>query len=380
MATQCFCFELQAVCPATGARAGVLHTPHGSVQTPVFMPVGTNAAVKTLTPAELHSLSARIILANTYHLYLRPGHEIVRAAGGLHRFMGWDKPILTDSGGFQVFSLSNMRSITDGGVKFKSHIDGSAHFLTPESATQIQHALGADIIMAFDECSPADADYSTVKKAMKRTIDWLSRCVAAHDAAEASTKQALFPIIQGGVFKDLRIESARRTIPYAKHGIAVGGLSVGEPLEVMLEMLDTLQPVYPVNMPRYLMGVGSPDYLVEAVRRGIDMADCVLPTRTARMGTALTLKGSINLRNARFKTDFAPVEQGCTCYCCANFSRAYVRHLIHAGEILGGKLLSIHNLHVVQGLMDSARRAVLENTFPAFYKNFKETFAKKLKV
>ncbi|MGI6701553.1 MAG: tRNA guanosine(34) transglycosylase Tgt [Christensenellales bacterium] len=361
-----FSYEVTHICSATGARTGKFTTPHGVVETPVFMPVGTMGAVKGVAPEILAEIGAEIILSNTYHLFLRPGHNIIRQAGGLHKFMNWHRPILTDSGGFQIYSLSRLRKITDEGVKFNSYLDGTEHFLTPEYATEIQQALGADIIMAFDECTESGADYNKAKEALDRTLNWLKRC----DNTVKGDKQMLFPIVQGNMYKDLRIESIERTLPYAKCGIAIGGLSVGEPKPVMYEMLDALKPHYPENMPRYLMGVGSADCLIEGVLRGIDMFDCVLATRIARNGTAMTRKGDITVRNAEFKQDFAPVEEGCDCYACRNYSRAYIRHLINVGEMFGGILLSIHNINFLIRLMKDIRASIKENKFGEFRKEF----------
>ena len=361
-----FKYEVIKVCKQSGARVGKLTTPHGEIITPVFMPVGTNATVKALTPRDLEEAKASIILANTYHLYLRPGEDLVAKAGGLHEFMQWHKPILTDSGGFQVFSLSAMRKITDEGVTFASYIDGSKHFMSPEKAIEVENKLGADIIMAFDECTEGNSDYATAKTALRRTNLWLDRCVKAHQRED----QMLFPIVQGNMYKDLRIESIKKVLEHAKCGFSIGGLSVGEPKPVMYEMLDTLRPYYPDDQPRYLMGVGSPDCLVEGIMRGIDMFDCVLPTRMARNGTAFTRDGNLTIRNATFAEDFAPVEEGCDCYCCRNFSRAYIRHLIKADEILGGKLLSIHNIRFLTKLMEDIRQAIMEDRFGDFYREF----------
>lgn len=362
-----FKYEVIKECKQSGARIGRLTTPHGVIETPVFMPVGTNATVKALTPQVIEETGASIILSNTYHLYLRPGHELVKKAGGLHKFMNWNKPILTDSGGFQIFSLSKLRKITDDGVKFSSYIDGSRHYLTPEDAIQIQHALGSDIIMAFDECTASDTNYKKSRIAMERTLAWLDRCYKAHEGHE---DQMLFPIVQGNMYKDLRKESIQRTLEYAKCGFSIGGLSVGEPKPVMYEMLDMLREYYPKDQPRYLMGVGSPDCLIEGIMRGIDMFDCVLPTRIARNGMAFTRHGNIMLRNASFKEDFSPVEEGCDCYCCRNFSRAYIRHLINSNEILGGELLSIHNIRFLVRLMEDVKEAIRNDRFGDFYKEF----------
>ncbi len=366
-----FSFEVLKTDPETGARAGIFHTPHGDIETPVYMPVGTQATVKGMLPRDLKEAGAQIVLANTYHLYMRPGHELVKAAGGLHKFMHWDRPILTDSGGFQVFSLADLNKITDEGVRFRSHIDGSEHLFTPEKVMEIENALGADIIMQFDECSEYGADYNYSKGALERTVRWLERCAAAHK----NEQQALFPIVQGNVFKDLRMESIAAAAPYAKYGIGIGGLSVGEPKPLMYEILDAMQPVLPSNVPRYLMGVGSPDCLVEGVMRGIDMFDCVLATRVARNGTALTSKGKIVVRNAVYKEDFSPLDEHCDCYCCRNYTKAYLRHLVNAGEILAATLLSLHNITYLTGLMRRMRQAILEGGLREFREEFYKTYA-----
>ena len=352
-----FRYEVVKVCKQSGARIGRFYTPHGVIETPVFMPVGTKATVKSLSPEEVEEVGSQILLSNTYHLYLRPGHEIVRAAGGLHKFMNWHKPILTDSGGFQVFSLSDTRKISEEGVEFSSFIDGSRHFMTPEKSMEIQMALGSDIVMAFDECSAPGVDFKYAEEAMLRTENWLKRCAAVM----TSENQILFPIIQGNMYPELRIESLKRSLPYAKCGIAIGGLSVGEPKPVMYEMLDVLKDYYPENMPRYLMGVGSADCIIEGVIRGIDMFDCVLPTRTARNGTAMTFKGNLTIRNAGYKEDFTPVEEGCDCYCCKNYTRAYVRHLINTDEIFGGRLLSIHNIRFLHRFVAAIKDAIMHD-------------------
>lgn len=361
-----FKYEVIKVCKQSGARIGRLTTPHGTVETPVFMPVGTRATVKSLSPEEVSEAGSQIMLSNTYHLNLRPGEDIVKKAGGLHKFMNWNKPILTDSGGFQVFSLSPLRKITDEGVKFASHIDGSRHFITPEKSIEIQKALGSDIIMAFDECTASGTDYKKSRLAMERTVGWLKRCYETANRQD----QMLFPIIQGNMFADLRKESAERTLPYAKCGVAIGGLSVGEEKSVMYEILDILKPYYPDNMPRYLMGVGSADCIVEGVLRGIDMFDCVLPTRIARNGTAMTFGGDITIRNAGYKEDFAPIEEGCDCYACKNYSRAYIRHLIKCDEILGGRLLSIHNIRFLHRLTARMKEAIQNDAYLDFRKEF----------
>ena len=356
----------QKVDPETGARAGVFHTPHGDILTPVYMPVGTQATVKGVLPKDLKEVGSQIILSNTYHLYMRPGDDLVRRAGGLHKFMNWDRPILTDSGGFQVFSLSSLNKINDDGVTFSSHVDGSRHTFTPELAMQIQHNLGSDIIMAFDQCSEYGYTYDEAKRAMERTSRWLERCCAAHD----NPAQALFPIVQGNFYADLRVESVRRCLPYVRHGIAIGGLSVGEPKPLMYEMLDHIRPVLPEDVPRYLMGVGSPDCLVEGVLRGVDMFDCVLATRVARNGTALTSRGKVVVRNGRYKEDFTPLDPECDCYCCKNYTKAYLRHLVNVGEMAGGMLLSLHNIAYLHRLMRGLRESILGGYVKDFVREF----------
>ncbi len=366
MNNEYFSFELQKVDPETGARAGVFHTPHGDILTPVYMPVGTQATVKGVLPRDLKEVGSQIILSNTYHLYMRPGDDLVRRAGGLHKFMNWDRPILTDSGGFQVFSLSSLNKINDDGVTFSSHVDGSRHTFTPELAMQIQHNLGSDIIMAFDQCSEYGYTYDEAKRAMERTSRWLERCCAAHD----NPAQALFPIVQGNFYADLRVESVRRCLPYVRHGIAIGGLSVGEPKPLMYEMLDHIRPVLPEDVPRYLMGVGSPDCLVEGVLRGVDMFDCVLATRVARNGTALTSRGKVVVRNGRYKEDFTPLDPECDCYCCKNYTKAYLRHLVNVGEMAGGMLLSLHNIAYLHRLMRGLRESILGGYVKDFVREF----------
>ena len=359
-----FEFEVVKECEKTGARAGVLHTPHGDIKTPVYMPVGTQAAVKALTTQQVEECGAQILLANTYHLYLRPGDELVKEAGGLHQFMHWDKPILTDSGGFQVFSLGELRRLTEEGAHFKSHLDGSAHTLTPEKVMQIEQNLGADIIMAFDECTPYPATYEYTKNSMERTHRWAERC----QKAKTSRNQALFGIVQGGMFADLRRESALAINSMDFPGNAIGGLSVGEPKAKMYELLEVVTPLLERNKPRYLMGVGTPDCLLEGIERGVDMFDCVLQTRIARNGTALTSQGKKVVRNAEYARDFSPLDPECDCYACRNFTRAYIRHLLKAGEILGGMLLSLHNIHFTVKLMEGAREAILGGYFPEYKK------------
>ena len=360
-------YELLHLDKNSGARRGVIHTPHGDIQTPVFMPVGTQATVKSMSPEELkEDVKAQIILANTYHLYLRPGHDLVKEAGGLHKFMNWDKPILTDSGGFQVFSLSGLRKITEDGVKFNSHLDGSKHLFTPEKVMEIEEALGADIIMAFDECCPYPSDYKYTEKSMYRTTRWAQRCKTSH----TTTNQGLFGIIQGGFYKDLRKISADDLISMDFPGYAIGGISVGEPKEEFLDILRYTTPLMPENKPRYLMGVGTPDYLIEAALAGIDMCDCVLPTRLARHGTALTSKGKIVIRNATYERDWGKLDDECDCYTCKNYSRAYIRHLVKTNEILGIRLISLHNLRFLTRLMEQVREAIEKDDLLGFREEF----------
>ena len=351
-------FEFNLTATQGCARAGTFTTPHGQLNTPVFAPVGTQATVKTLTPAQLDELGASLILSNTYHLYLRPGDELVREMGGLHAFMQWPGPLLTDSGGYQVFSLAQTRKIDDDGVTFKSHIDGSTHRFTPEKSIQIQENLGADIIMAFDECSdPNDHTYSKI--AMERTHHWAERCLTAKTRAD----QALFGIIQGGVNRDLRTASAQFIASLPFPGIAIGGLSVGETKEEMLSTLDVVTPLLPENKPRYLMGVGTPEDLINGIARGVDIFDCVLPTRLARHNAAFSSEGRLNLMNAAFARDPRPIDETCDCYTCRTFTRAYLRHLIGAKELLAGTLLSIHNLHALIQLVKDIRESIMDNTF-----------------
>jgi queuine tRNA-ribosyltransferase len=351
------------------SRAGTFTTPHGVIETPMFMPVGTQATVKSLTPDHLHDLGAQIILSNTYHLYLRPGADIVAEMGGLHSFMHWDKPILTDSGGFQVFSLSDNRKISDEGVVFKSHIDGSTHEFTPEKSIAIQEALGADIIMAFDECAPPyDKAYN--QKAMQRTHRWAERCLQAKNRAD----QAMFGIVQGGVFQDLRETSAQTIVSLGFPGYAIGGLSVGETKPEMNEMISVVNEILPPEKPRYLMGVGSPEDLINGVLRGVDLFDCVLPTRLARHHNAMISTGRLNLKNNQFARDPLPIDGACSCYTCRNFSRAYLRHLITAKELLASTLISIHNLQFLIDLMKQSRQAILQDRFQIFAQSFLDTY------
>jgi len=359
-------YELIKQCPQTGARAGRIHTPHGTFDTPIFMPVGTQATVKTMSPEELKDMGAGIILSNTYHLFLRPGSELVKEAGGLHKFMNWDRAILTDSGGFQVFSLGDLRKITEEGVTFRSHIDGSKKFLSPEVATKVQMDLGADIIMAFDECVPYPADHEYAKQSTLRTTRWAKRCKDTLTRDD----QGLFGIVQGGMYKDLRTMSVNDLLELDFPGYAVGGLSVGEPKDLMYEILEHTVSQLPQTKPRYLMGVGTPDCLVEGVMHGIDMFDCVFPTRVARNGTAMTWKGRLVIKNAEYAHDFGPIDENCGCYACRNYSRAYIRHLVRVNEIFGLRLMTMHNLYFLQDFMRQMRQAILEDRFVAFRKKF----------
>lgn len=367
---QAITYELLHEDKNSGARRGIVHTPHGDIQTPVFMPVGTQATVKSMTPEELKELGAQIILSNTYHLYLRPGENIVKEAGGLHKFMNWDRPILTDCGGFQVFSLSDLRTISEDGVEFRSHLDGSKHMFTPEKVMQIEEDLGADIIMSFDECCPYPSTYEYTKNSMERTTRWAVRCKKAHTNVE---KQGLFGIIQGGFYKDLRQQSAKDLVAFDFPGYAIGGISVGEPKEEFIDILRYTAPLMPKEKPRYLMGVGTPDYLIEAALAGIDMCDCVLPTRIARNGTAMTWNGKVVIRNATYERDFTPLDPECDCYACRNYTRAYIRHLVKTKEILGTRLLSIHNLYFLTKLMERVRMEIENDNLL----KFKEEFYKK---
>jgi len=361
-------YELLHVCKQTGARRGRIYTPHGIIETPTFMPVGTQATVKSMSQDELKDmLDARIILGNTYHLYLRPGHKLIEKAGGLHKFMNWDRAILTDSGGFQVFSLGALRKITEEGVEFKSHLDGSTHFISPEISMEIQNCLGSDIMMAFDECVEYGADYDYTKKSMEMTTRWAQRCKDYHKNTE---KQALFGIVQGGMFEDLRIQSAKDLIAMDFPGYAIGGLSIGEPEEKMYEVLSYTAPLLPVDKPRYLMGVGTPDYLIESAMRGIDMCDCVIQTRIARNGTAFTSKGKVTVRNASYAEDFTPLDDECDCYTCTHHTKAYLRHLVKCNEILGARLLTIHNLKFTMNLMENVRKAIEEDRLLDFRNDF----------
>lgn len=362
-----FRYELIKEDKHTGARLGKIHTSHGVINTPIFMPVGTQATVKSMTSEDLKEMDANIILGNTYHLYLRPGQEIMEKAGGLHKFMHWDRPILTDSGGFQVFSLNDLRKITEEGVEFCSHLDGSRHFMSPEKSIDMQNTIGADIIMCFDECAPADADYEYTKKSMEMTTRWAKRCKNAHRRPD---DQALFGIVQGGMYEDLRAESVRGLTEIDFPGYSIGGLSVGESKDTMYRILDATVPLLPKDKPRYLMGVGSVDALLEGVIRGVDMFDCVLQTRIARNGTAMTSQGKVVVRNATYKEDFTPLDPECDCFVCRNYTRAYLRHLVKCNEILGARLLTYHNLYFTLKLMEKVRNAIMEDNLLAFKESF----------
>jgi queuine tRNA-ribosyltransferase len=364
-------FELIKTCRQTGARLGILHTPHGSFETPMFMPVGTLATVKTLSPEELKEMGAGVILSNTYHLWLRPGPDIVKEAGGLHSFMNWDRGILTDSGGFQVFSLSEFRRIEEEGVYFRNHLNGDKLFLSPEKAMEIQNALGSDIMMAFDECPPYPSTYEYMKKSVERTSRWAERCLKAHRRPD---EQGLFAIVQGGEFEDLRRQSAQDLVSLDFPGYAVGGLSVGEPKEVMNRVLEFTTPLLPANKPRYLMGVGSPDSLIDGAIRGIDMFDCVLPTRIGRNGTVMTSEGRVVIKNAQYARDFSPLDPNCDCYTCRNYTRAYIRHLIKCEETFGIRLTSYHNVYFLIKLMEQVRQAIREDRLGDFREEFFERY------
>lgn len=363
-------YELIKTCSHTGARAGILHTPHGSFETPMFMPVGTQATVKTLSPEELIEMGAGVILSNTYHLFLRPGHNLVKEAGGLHKFMNWQRGILTDSGGFQVFSLGDLRKIKEEGVYFRSHIDGSKQFISPEIAIEIQEALGSDIAMVFDECVPYPADFAYAKDSTMRTSRWAKRC----QEAQTRVDQSQFAIVQGGMYHELRRQSAEELVEMDFPGYAIGGLSVGEPKEMMYEMLEATTRYLPTGKARYLMGVGTPDCLVNGVSLGIDMFDCVFPTRVARNGTAMTKYGRLVVKNQEFSRDFTPIDSECGCYTCRNFTRAYIRHLLKADEIFALRLLSIHNLYFLVDFARKMRSAILNDEFVQFKQAFERNY------
>ena len=366
-------YELIKKDSRTKARRGRVNTPHGPIETPVFMPVGTAGTVKAMKPEEVRDMGAQIILGNTYHLYLRPGHEVVKAAGGLHKFMNWERAILTDSGGFQLYSLGAMRKISAEGVEFRSHIDGSKHMLSPEKSMEIQNALGSDIMMAFDECAPYPANRNYVKNSLERTTRWLKRCKEYHKNTE---QQSLFGIMQGGMYKDLRKQSAEEIVELDLPGYAIGGLSVGEPKEIMYEVMDDCVDYLPADKPRYLMGVGSPDCLFEGVERGIDMFDCVLPTRIARHGMAMTSQGRVNIKNAKYERDFTPLDPNCDCYTCRNYSKAYLRHLFKSDEILSSMLMTTHNLHFLVNTMAGIRKAIEEDRFLEYKKEFYDSYGR----
>jgi len=371
-----FGFELSKKCKESQARRGRITTSRGVIETPAFMPVGTQATVKAIAPRDLKELGSRIILANTYHLYLRPGMGVISEAGGLHKFMSWDGAILTDSGGFQIFSLQGLRDISEEGVKFKSHIDGSSHFFTPEKVVEIQHILGSDIIMPLDECLPYPSDYEYAKYSLARTNRWAMRSIEFHKNSGKWHEQALFGIVQGGMFNDLRVESVKALIEMDFPGYSIGGLSVGEPKEIMHQVLDYTTPLLPADKPRYLMGVGKPEDFFECIQRGIDMFDCVLPTRIARNGTVLTWKGKIVLKNSQYKNDFKPIDENCQCYTCRNFTRAYLRHLFIADEILGAYLATYHNLFFLERLLERIRASIDDDRFI----NFKEDFLNRISL
>ena len=372
-------FSLTANDSKSAARAGLLETDHGSIETPIFMPVGTVGSVKACHIRDIRDeVKAQIILGNTYHLYLRPGPEVLEAVGGLHRFNGWDRAILTDSGGFQVFSLTGIRKMKEEGVEFQSHIDGSRHLFTPERVMDIERSIGADIMMAFDECAPGTSDYHYAKQSMERTHRWLDRCVKRFSETEPKYgyRQALFPIVQGCVYRDLRMQSAEYIASKGADGNAIGGLAVGEPTETMYEMIELVNAILPKDKPRYLMGVGTPANLLEGISRGVDMFDCVMPTRNARNGWLFTRFGDIKIKNAKHKHDTRPLDESCTCYACQNFSRAYLHHLHRAGEILGAQLNTIHNLHFYQTIMAEMREAIEQGKFADWQAQFHENRAK----
>jgi len=360
-------YEHIHTCKQTGARLGRVHTPHGTFDTPAFMPVGTQASVKGMSPDEVASMGAGIILSNTYHLWMRPGSELVAKAGGLHRFMNWKGSALTDSGGFQVFSLARPKDIVEEGVHFRSHLDGSKHLLTPEKSIKIQNDLGADIIMAFDECCPYPSTHDYSARSLERTTRWLDRCIDSHRRTE---DQALFGIIQGNMYGDLRAESTKQITSRELPGYAIGGLSVGEPANLMYEMLDVVTPLMPEDKPRYLMGVGTPDYLIEGSIRGIDMFDCVLPTRMGRHGTVLTSHGRKIIRDKQYAEAFEPMDDNCDCYACKNFTSAYIRHLLKAREMFGQRLCTWHNIHFLLKLMEKVREAIAEDCLGDFRDSF----------
>ncbi len=368
-----FWYELKHVCKQTGARYGILHTPHGDVETPMFMPVGTLATVKGISPEQLKEMNSGVILSNTYHLWLRPGEDVVEKAGGLHKFMNYDRPILTDSGGFQVFSLGKTRKIEEEGVTFKSIIDGKKLFLSPEKAIDIQNKLGADIIMSFDECAPYPCTYDYMKKSVERTLRWAKR---GQDAHARKNDQALFGIVQGGEYSDLREMCAKELVKMDFPGYSIGGTSVGEPKEVMYKMIDDAIQWLPEDKPRYLMGVGNPIDLIEGAMRGVDMFDCVLPTRVARHGALMTSHGRVNINNEKYKYDFTPLDEDCDCYTCKNYTKAYLRHLHKSEELFGKNLLSIHNVRFLLKLSEDIREAIKNDRLADFKEEFLERYGR----
>ncbi len=361
-------FELLQTDTSSKARRGRLTTAHGVIETPVFMPVGTQGSVKAVSPSELRELKAQIILGNTYHLFVRPGLDVIRHFGGLHKFMNWDGPILTDSGGYQIFSLAKLRKITDEGVRFQNHLDGTPTFISPEVAMEIQATLGSDIAMVLDECPPWPCEHEYAARSLEMTIRWARRCKEAN--VEHSTKQLVFGIVQGATFADLRRESAEATVEIGFDGYAIGGVSVGEPEPEMMLAVENSEPFLPADKPRYAMGLGTPPQMLELIARGVDMFDCVLPTRLARNGTAFTAEGTLNLKNAEFTMQKGPIEEGCTCPSCCEFSRGYIRHLLKAEEILGLRLITLHNLHFYLELMSRTRAAIENGTFADFRRAF----------
>jgi len=358
-------FKLLKSDTETSARTGVIVADHGEISTPIFMPVGTQGAVKTISSQELEDINAQIILGNTYHLYLRPGEALMNEAGGLHKFMNWEKPILTDSGGFQVFSLARLNKINDEGVEFQSHLDGGKHFLTPERSMEIQRNLGSDIIMAFDECPPGNADISTVEEAVNRTAKWIKRCknYLDNNLSYYGHNQTMFPIVQGSIYSNLRKQSAETILEYATCGVAIGGLAVGEEKSAMFEIIEQMDEILPKDQPRYLMGVGTPSDLIHSVRRGVDMFDCVMPTRNARNGQLFTSFGKLNIRNEKYKNDFNTIDENCNCSTCQNYTRAYLRHLFNIKEVLGLRLATIHNLYYYLNLMEQMRDHITAGDF-----------------
>ncbi|MBN1971069.1 MAG: tRNA guanosine(34) transglycosylase Tgt [Candidatus Delongbacteria bacterium] len=370
-------FELLKTDPKTKARAGIVHTDHGDIETPIFMPVGTLGNVKSMTNRDLKEAGAQIILGNTYHLYMRPGQELLHEAGGLHKFMNWDKPILTDSGGFQVFSLAALSKITDKGVHIQSHLDGSKHFFTPELVMNMERAIGSDIMMVLDECAPYPCTKDYAAKALKRTTLWASQCYNIWKNSEPlyGHHQSLFPIVQGSVFHDLRAESCKQIMDIGDfEGYAIGGVSVGEPAEHIQEISEICTDILPKNKPRYLMGVGRPQDLLNCIEVGVDMFDCVMPTRNARNGTVFTSKGKLVLKGAKYRNDFSPIDENCDCFTCQNYSRAYVRHLYNSKEKLSGQLASIHNIHFYLWLAREARKAILEDRYSEFKKEIMQHY------